>query len=107
MRALRTRQHAYILNLAHELSFPIAGDVASSPSWKAISERRAALGKRSLEAYMHRPAEELYDVVNDPQQLVNLASAGSTGTPCCNRARRWKSGAQRPKTVACRTNVTV
>ena len=76
MRAVRTRQYTYILNLAHELSFPIAGDVASSPSWKAISERRAPLGKRSLEAYLHRPAEELYDVVNDPQQVVNLAGLG-------------------------------
>ena len=74
MRALRTRKHAYILNLAHELSFPIAGDVASSPSWQAISARRAPLGKRPLQAYLQRPAEELYDIVNDPRQLVNLAS---------------------------------
>jgi N-sulfoglucosamine sulfohydrolase len=72
MRALRTRHYAYILNLAHELSFPIAGDVASSPSWKAIIASRASLGKRSLDAYLHRPAEELYDVANDPQQRVNL-----------------------------------
>jgi N-sulfoglucosamine sulfohydrolase len=99
MRALRTRQHAYILNLAHELSFPIAGDVASSPSWKAISERRAALGKRSLEAYMHRPAEELYDVVNDPQQLVNLASAGPyRDTLLQSRAalQRWRAETKDP-----------
>ena len=76
MRAVRTRRHSYILNLAHESSFPIAGDVASSPSWKVISERRAALGGRSFQAYLHRPAEELYDVVGDPQQLVNLAGRG-------------------------------
>jgi N-sulfoglucosamine sulfohydrolase len=73
MRALRTRRYSYILNLAHELSFPIAGDVASSPSWKAVVERRAALGKRPLESYLRRPAEELYDVTEDPQQLVNIA----------------------------------
>lgn len=30
MRAIRTSRHAYILNLAHELSYPIAGDVAAS-----------------------------------------------------------------------------
>ena len=73
MRAVRTRRHAYIANLAHELSFPIAGDVASSPSWKAVNSSGARLGKRSLDAYLHRPAEELYDVGNDPDQLVNLA----------------------------------
>jgi N-sulfoglucosamine sulfohydrolase len=72
MRAMRTRQYAYIMNLAHELSFPIAGDVASSPSWKAVSASGASLGKRSLDAHLHRPAEELYDVVSDPGQLVNL-----------------------------------
>jgi len=36
MRGLRTREHKYILNLAHPLPFPIAGDVASSPSWRAF-----------------------------------------------------------------------
>ena len=73
MRALRTRTHTYILNLAHELEYPIAGDVAASPSWKATVAARANLGRRSLESYLRRPAEELYDVVPDPQQVVNLA----------------------------------
>jgi len=72
MRAMRTRQYAYIMNLAHELSFPIAGDVASSASWNAINASGASLGRRSLAAFLHRPAEELYDVANDPAQLVNL-----------------------------------
>jgi N-sulfoglucosamine sulfohydrolase len=73
MRALRTPRHSYILNLAHELDFPIAGDVASSPSWKAVAAGGGNLGKRTLERYLRRPAEELYDVVNDPDQVINLA----------------------------------
>jgi N-sulfoglucosamine sulfohydrolase len=73
MRAMRTRRHLYITNLAAELSFPIAGDVAASPSWKAIQSTGAKLGQRSLEAWLRRPAEELYDVVADPGQLVNVA----------------------------------
>jgi N-sulfoglucosamine sulfohydrolase len=77
MRAMRTRTHAYIANLAHELEYPIAGDVASSPSWKAIASARAKLGKRTLAAYLHRPAEELYDVVKDPEQLVNVAGSAA------------------------------
>jgi N-sulfoglucosamine sulfohydrolase len=69
MRALRTREHKYIVNLAHLLPFPIAGDVASSPSWKAF-ERTPA-----LRAYLQRPREELYDLVKDPQEVRNLAAA--------------------------------
>lgn len=74
MRAVRTRTHSYILNLAHPLDYPIAGDVAGSPSWKAITADPAIkLGKRSQAAYRKRPAEELYDLTRDPDELVNLA----------------------------------
>ncbi len=73
MRALRTPRYAYIVNLANELSYPIAGDVASSPSWKAIEASRSKIGKRTVDAYLHRPAEELYDIAADPDQVVNLA----------------------------------
>jgi N-sulfoglucosamine sulfohydrolase len=74
MRALRMAGYSYILNLAHELEFPIAGDVASSPGWQAIAAGRVNLGKRPLDSYLRRPAEELYDLNNDPDQLINLAS---------------------------------
>lgn len=75
MRAIRTRTHSYILNLAHPLDYPIAGDVAGSPSWKAIrGDPSIRLGKRSQSAYLKRPAEELYDLTHDPDELVNLAA---------------------------------
>ncbi|WP_343517974.1 sulfatase [Sphingomonas sp.] len=75
MRAVRTRTHSYILNLAHPLDYPIAGDVAGSPSWQAIAADPAIpLGKRSQAAYRNRPAEELYDLTRDPDELVNLAA---------------------------------
>ncbi|WP_423606751.1 sulfatase family protein [Sphingomonas sp. MS122] len=75
MRAVRTRTHSYILNLAHPLDYPIAGDVAGSPSWKAISADPAIrLGKRSQAAYLRRPAEELYDLSRDPDEVINLAA---------------------------------
>jgi N-sulfoglucosamine sulfohydrolase len=75
MRALRTRQYSYIVNLAHELSYPIASDVRSSPSWQAIAARPAlGLGDRTLQAFLHRPAEELYDLAKDPRELRNVAS---------------------------------
>jgi N-sulfoglucosamine sulfohydrolase len=75
MRALRTREHKYILNLASELSYPIAGDIESSPSWQAIQRTPSlGLGRRTLAAFLHRPREELYDLTADPNELKNLAA---------------------------------
>ena len=75
MRAIRTRTHSYVLNLAWQLPYPIAGDVAASPSWRAISADPAIrLGQRTQAAYLQRPAEELYDLTRDPDELVNVAA---------------------------------
>lgn len=75
MRGIRTRTHSYILNLAWQLPYPIAGDVAGSPSWKAIAaDPTIRLGRRSQAAYLQRPAEELYDLTRDPDEVTNLAA---------------------------------
>lgn len=75
MRAIRTRTHSYIQNLAWQLPYPIAGDIAESESWKAIAANPAlSLGKRSQAAYRQRPAEELYDLRRDPGELDNLVA---------------------------------
>lgn len=75
MRSVRTRTHSYIANLAHPLPYPIAGDVAGSPSWKAIAADPAIrLGRRTQAAYLQRPAEELYDLARDPDELVNVVA---------------------------------
>jgi N-sulfoglucosamine sulfohydrolase len=75
MRALRTREYKYIVNLAAPLEFPIAGDIASSPTWHAIAARPAVgLGTRTTQAFLHRPPEELYDLRQDPAEVHNLAA---------------------------------
>lgn len=72
MRALRTRTHSYILNLAWQLPYPVAGDVSEGPSWKAIAADPALrLGTRSQAAYLQRPAEEFYDLRVDPGEISN------------------------------------
>ncbi len=74
MRALRTREYKYIVNLAAALEFPIAGDIAASPTWQALSAKPAlGLGGRTLQAFLHRPREELYDLRVDPTEVKNLA----------------------------------
>ncbi len=75
MRMVRTRTHKYILNLAHELEYPHAADLWGSPTWQGILKRGDKLmGRRSVEAFLHRPKEELYDLTTDPDELTNLAA---------------------------------
>lgn len=74
MRAVRTRTHKLIFNIAHGLGFPYASDLWGSKTWQAALARGLShYGKRSIEAYQHRPRFELYDLENDPDEIVNLA----------------------------------
>lgn len=75
VRAVRDRRCSHYLNLAPELEVHVASDVALSPAWKAIeSTPGARLGRRPVDAFLHRPAEELYDLSADPDETVNLAA---------------------------------
>ncbi len=74
MRAIRTRKFHYISNIAHELSYPFASDLFDSPTWQGVLQRRdTQYGSRTVDAYVHRPRHELYDLESDPQEVVNLA----------------------------------
>ncbi len=74
MRSIRTRRYRYILNLYPQLEFPFATDLFASKTWQAIlNSKLEKMGKRSTRNYLYRPAEELYDIQNDPAESVNLA----------------------------------
>jgi N-sulfoglucosamine sulfohydrolase len=76
MRVVRTRRHKLIVNLASELPFPFALDLVKSPTW--ISATRAGgrtYGRRTLDAFLHRPRFELYDLEQDPDEVTNLAES--------------------------------
>src|SRR5262245_1635651 len=74
MRVVRTRTHKLILNLAHQLPYPFASDIYNSASWQGVLSRKdTMLGKRAREAFEHRPLEELYDLIRDPDELKNVA----------------------------------
>jgi len=79
-RMLRTDRYKYILNLAPENEFHAHMDHAKDhdggreywDSWveKAMTDEHA---KQVLNRYHHHPAEELYDLETDPEELHNLA----------------------------------
>lgn len=72
MRSVRNRQYKLIWNLAHTLEYPIASDIARSPSQHAVDSLHS-MGQRSLDSYLYRPEFELYDIQKDPNELHNLA----------------------------------
>jgi N-sulfoglucosamine sulfohydrolase len=100
MRSIRTRRYSYFLNLEPSLAVPVASDVQLSPSWKAIvSTPGAKLGKRTLDAFTHRPSEELYDLGVDPDEIVNLAADASHATVMADLRKQlqdWRAATHDP-----------
>jgi N-sulfoglucosamine sulfohydrolase len=75
MRAIRTRTHKLIVNIAHPLTFPSASDLHGSDMWQGVIKRNdKMMGERTVEAFLHRPQFELYDITTDPKELTNLAA---------------------------------
>jgi N-sulfoglucosamine sulfohydrolase len=75
IRGTRTRQYKYLRNLYPELTFPHASDLWESPTWQSIIAQgdSGRVGQRPAAQYLHRAAEELYDVTADPDEVSNLA----------------------------------
>ena len=74
-RVLRDRRYKYHRNIAWRLDFPFASDLYASLSYEGMRKQSdpVMIGKRSLQNYLFRPAEELYDLENDPEEVENLA----------------------------------
>jgi len=74
MRVIRTKRYKFIYNIAWKLDYSFASDLWESASWQAVVREGAeTFGVRPVEAYLHRPRFELYDLEADPDELVNLA----------------------------------
>lgn len=79
-RTIRSATHRYVFNLAPETTFTthITGCKTGPhhlPHWdswveKARTNEKAA---RIVQAYQHRPREELFDIEKDPHEMNNLA----------------------------------
>jgi uncharacterized sulfatase len=76
IRSIRTATHKYIMNLNHRAEF--SNNVTKRDNggfWKSWVEeaKTDADAARRVEMYVHRPAEELYNLQRDPYELSNLA----------------------------------
>jgi len=75
MRVLRERRYKLIFNIAYPLKFPMALDLKRSATWQDVEKRDVRqYGKRTVNAFLHRPRFELYDLEKDPNESRNLAN---------------------------------
>ncbi len=75
MRVIRDKKFKLIWNIAHKLDYPFASDLWAASSWQAQYQKGldAPYGQKTVGQYIHRPAFELYDIENDPDEAYNLA----------------------------------
>jgi arylsulfatase A-like enzyme len=76
-RAIRTREFKYIRNFYTDLPNTPPADAFRSPTYQSMLELKAQ-GKLATAQMccleVPRPVEELYDIINDPYELINLAT---------------------------------
>lgn len=76
-RAVRTKRYKYIRNADTALTLSPPADAVRSPTFQAMRRLRDAgtLTPEQMACFVApRPAEELYDIENDPHELKNLAA---------------------------------
>ena len=74
MRVARTQRYKFIYNIAWKLDYSFASDLWRAACWQwALRDGLTHFGARTVEAYIHRPRFELYNLEEDPDEVVNLA----------------------------------
>lgn len=76
MRSIRSDQYKLILNAYTERPHGTAADLANSPSWFSLLERKqngTLSREQTLIFTVPRPSVELYDLSSDPGEYHNLA----------------------------------
>ena len=79
IRTVKDGRYNYIVNLTPEATFKNTVTAQTEDnggfwaSWLAEAEAGDEFAKERVNKYQHRPSEELYDMVNDPWEMHNLA----------------------------------
>lgn len=99
IRSCGTKTHRYIRNYHPEVAFSNTVTATNAKSmdplwgtWMKAAEQGDAHAKAMTAKYTQRPAEELYDVVNDPHCLNNLIeskSLAATRTELSTQLDTW------------------
>ncbi len=72
MRMIRDREYKFIWNLEYQKPFHLG--VETDNFFNLITENNLShIGKRSVKNYLQRPQYELYNLINDPNEIENLA----------------------------------
>lgn len=75
MRVIQTRQFKLIRNITWQLNFPFSYKMQTSATWQGILKNGdSTLMRKSFKFFFHRPEIELFDLLKDPFELINLAS---------------------------------
>ena len=77
IRSVRNNRYRYILNLTPEEKFDCFSTREEDEVWASWLKKAQvgdAFAKKRIKLYRNRPSEELYDIVNDPFQMNNLAN---------------------------------
>lgn len=92
MRVVRERKYKLIWNVVHQLSYPFAADLLRSETWQAVVRNDMDVyGKRTVDAYLHRPEFELYDLENDPDEVNNLSDKPEYQTELARLQKKLKA----------------
>jgi N-sulfoglucosamine sulfohydrolase len=74
MKSVITKKYKLIWNIAWQLPYPSSTDLWASSTWQlALQSGSGMYAGRTIDAYMHRPEFELYDLESDPFETRNLA----------------------------------
>lgn len=101
VRGVRNRRYRYLRNLASGIEYPHASDLFRSKTWQSLlpGGDKAMLGQRRVGDYLHRPEEELYDVVSDPNEVKNLAKVPQHRTTLAELRKKvhdWRAKTKDP-----------
>jgi N-sulfoglucosamine sulfohydrolase len=74
MRTIRDRRYKLIWNIDHRSEYPLPIDTLRRATWtEAVRRGEPTIGPRSIKQFLFRDEIELYDLRDDPDEVINRA----------------------------------